>query len=160
MLTLDCYKVLLSRGRGASFGLIAGYVIGHYSETSGCISPNSVLFQLFAAGHIRFFPASPVAYLPKLKWMGGVVFLVWMQPKENPDGWQGIQQGQEQHARQGTQCNSMQLQRVSWQSMIWMLAPFVQTCLSGWPSMSSTPCSKAGMVQFTSFLTWICLPLV
>lgn len=76
------------------------------------------------------------------------------------NGWWGIQQGQEQHARLGTKCNSVQLQRVCWRSMIWMLAPFIPTCLSGRPSMSSSAHSKACIVQSTAFLTWIWLPLV
>lgn len=46
----------------------------------------------------------------------------------------------------GTRCNCVQLQGVSPQSMIWTLAPFILTCLGGWPSMWSTPFSEAWMV--------------
>lgn len=31
----------------------------------------------------------------------------------------------------GTRCNCVQLQRLSLQSMIWTLAPFILTCLGG-----------------------------
>lgn len=53
------------------------------------------------------------------------VVVAALAPSGSPMG--GIQRGQEQHPRHGTQCSSVQLQRVSWQSMIWMLAPFIQT---------------------------------
>lgn len=55
--------------------------------------------------------------------------------------------GQEQSASKETRnCNSVQLQRVSLQSMIWTPALFILTCFSGWPSVSSTPRLKTWMV--------------
>lgn len=73
------------------------------------------------------------------------VVVAALAPSGSPMG--GIQRGQEQHPRHGTQCSSVQLQRVSWQSMIWMLAPFIQT-----PDLQCHPLLTLKSAWFNSLL--------